>query len=99
MKNQSPYQEIPLAKKIEFLSYAIKQYEDNENNDWDGMCVMFQKWAKIRRWTNLRFMFPELWKEIKKDLNKTGSYFIIKYVDACKGRIRLLKRVQKQLVK
>ena len=101
MKNQSPYDEIPLEKKLDFLLFAIKSYEDLKGDGWDGICVVFRRWANIRNWKNVRFMFPELWEEIQKALKKTDGDSIINYSEGYgkTGRIRLLGRVYGQLTK
>ena len=100
MKNQSPYDEIPFAKKLNFLLFAITYYA-NTDGGWDGICVVFRSWANIRNWWNVKYMFPELWEEIQKAIKKTKGDSIINYSDGYskKGRIRLLTRVHAQLTK
>ena len=109
MKNQSCHEEIPLKKKLDFLKHAIKKFEkwnsyhpDDVRWDWDGICIVFKNWANIRIWRNLKYMFPELWKEIERALVRTESRNVIEWENnsyACLGRLKLLQRVQKQISK
>ena len=101
MKNQSPYAEIPLQKKLDFLTFAINYYNDAKGDDWNAICIVYRTWANIRNYWNVQYMFPELWEEIQKALKKYQSDSVIGYSDGYGkiGRIRLLGRVHGQLTK
>ena len=106
MKNQSCWKEIPHKKKLEFLAHAISVYEawdkfhpNDEDWGWQGICIVFKEWANIREYQRTRQMFPELMDEIDVLKARTGEHSVIEWKDtyACKGRIKLLKRVLKQI--
>ena len=91
--------QLILKRKIEFLEYAIKYYSKNVIC-FDSICILFaDTWLKRphSNYSIIKIKFPELWTEIEKVLKRQAKSHVIEYKSFTKSRIRLLKRVRKQL--
>ena len=101
--------ELSLKRKIEFLNYAqvkiinVSPITADDNVDLVALCVLFSRWGHFSGTIKVSIRFPELMTEISKaKLKNTLSQFYIYWRTpryAVKGRLLLLERVRKQLLK
>ena len=95
--------QLSLTRKLAFIDYAIKELEKGHDAEDMGICVIYAKSKfafKYDTWSSLGVRFPELRFEIDKVLKRQSERAVLTYnnKNAFTARIKLLKRVKKQLL-
>ena len=95
--------ELTLKQKNDFLEHAIDYPAKTKFNYY--ICNIFDYWMEkelniaTSYAEDMPKCFPELWTAIEKAIKKTEGIAAIHYKNHTTGRIRLLKKVYKQINK
>ena len=99
--------ELSLKRKNEYLNHALKTLANVKILQEYGyfLCNIFNDWIEevFEEYygTDISIIFPELMQEINKAIAKVGGSFAIAYKKGyeIRGRVRLIRRIQRKLSK